>query len=424
MKTFLKKLFLILSVVSVLCSSLLLYSCIGNGEDVDTVKWHYGEEKPTTKVSAELGDFYLDFKKCDVYTFTAEGWKRLYTLKGSAGESGEDGTDAATWLTGKKKPSATDGKNGDYWLNTTTLTVYEKVDDVWSYVTRLTDNNRAYPYDYKNDEDGLKILCIGNSYSRNTTTYAHQILYDLGITNFKVGHLYIANCSVIEHYNNLTGIHNSKPERESYHYFVATGDMVRDEKNRDVYNDYLLLDALQSEDWDFVLFQHVSDGYFRNEEEAEYFEMLVDEVRKYQPNAVFAWNMTWADSIKNDDADAQIAFYQDKIVAKTQQYVVPNEEITIISPIGTAIQNARTSSLGDTLHAGATGEGGNHLNASTGCYTAALTFVGAITGLDVSDVTWRPDGENAVSANEQKIAIESAINALKKPFEVTESNYK
>ena len=84
-------------------------------------------------------------------------------------------------------------------------------------------------------------------------------------------------------------------------------------------------------------------------------------------------------------------------------------------PNATSIQNARTSFLGDTLT-----RDGYHLSYDIGRYIAGVTFFHAVTGMDISKLTYAPDG---VNEQVRKVAIESAINAVKKPYEVTPSHY-
>ncbi len=138
--------------------------------------------------------------------------------------------------------------------------------------------------------------------------------------------------------------------------------------------------------------------------------------------------MTWAyqegyKGLETNDYGTQMVMY-DGIVETVKSIILPNPTFEFVSPTGTAIQNARTSYLGDTLN-----RDGIHLSYGLGRYIAALTFVGAITGMDISGVTWRPlEGDDyfkyPVSEQEQKIAIESAVNALENPYSITESQYK
>ena len=70
---------------------------------------------------------------------------------------------------------------------------------------------------------------------------------------------------------------------------------------------------------------------------------------------------------------------------------------------------------------------GTHLDSGVGRYIAALTFMAALTGADISEVEWAPTniGEDVrdVDAAARAVAIESVINALKNPYEVTQSQY-
>lgn len=407
-----RKLLFFAVIIFTVISLFSLYSCSGENEDV--IKWYYGEDMPDESTVANAGDFYLDFTKCDVYTFTDTGWKFAFNMRGDDGKNGKIAKNGSSWLSGDGKPKSAEGKNGDFFINTKSLTIYEKKLGAWNFVTRLSDE-RNYPYDQKSDSDGrLKILCIGNSYSSNTTQYVPNILRDLNIYNFDIGHLYIANCSVQRHYANLIGDATIYPEKgvQNYTYRLSNGgDWVTKKE-------YPIQDAVKSQNWDFIVIQHKSSGKLVPEDgDVEYYEKLVKEVKKYCPDAVFVWNMTWA---RSQEYENQIKQYEG-IVENTQLYYSADGLVRFANPIGTAIQNARSSYLGDAMNSE---DDKSHLNSKIGCYTAGLAFVGSITGADVSDVTWRPTGTNTVSEAEQKVAIESAVNALKNPFEVTESKYQ
>ena len=55
------------------------------------------------------------------------------------------------------------------------------------------------------------------------------------------------------------------------------------------------------------------------------------------------------------------------IIETTQSFILPNSQFSMIVPVGTAIQNARTSYLGDNLN-----RDGTHLDYGIGRYIAAL----------------------------------------------------
>lgn len=411
MKSIHKRMLILPLILCLLVSALALYSCNAKEE----TKWHYGKGTPEDSLKAEVGDLYLETEECDVYTYTEDGWELSFNMKGADGKNGKSGKDGETWLSGEEKPSDTDGKDGDRYFNTETLTVYEKRDGKWHFETEFGNVTK---YDYANDPDGLKILCIGNSYSKDTTNFVPEILMDLGICNFKVGHLYIANCSVNRHYANLVEDATIVPDIgvQNYQYRLHDGTKWTSK------SDHPSKDAIQSDDWDFIVIQHMSKGILEPEkEEVKYYEKLVKEVKKYQPDATYVWNMTWAGS-ESYTHNAQMQKYE-QIVSNTPLYYAAGGEVSFFNPVGTAIQNARSSYLGDTMN-----RDGAHLSYGVGCYTAGLTFVGSITGLDISKVEWRPTEDTSTSdpttEDEQKIAIESAMNALKTPLAVTESKYK
>lgn len=81
--------------------------------------------------------------------------------------------------------------------------------------------------------------------------------------------------------------------------------------------------------------------------------------------------------------------------------------------MGTAIQNARTSYVGDHLTLD-----GYHLSLDFGRYIAGLTFAHALTGISIDDVAYQPE---AVTESQKQVAIESVKNCFINPYEVTES---
>ena len=92
-----------------------------------------------------------------------------------------------------------------------------------------------------------------------------------------------------------------------------------------------------------------------------------------------------------------------------------NEDIDFVIPAGTAIQNARTSLLGDTLT-----RDGYHLSYDVGRYIAGITWVEALTGKAVTDLTYCPAG---ISEDLMAVSVESAKNAGATPYAVTNSRY-
>ncbi len=258
------------------------------------------------------------------------------------------------------------------------------------------------------DDDGaLKILCIGNSFSVDSMEYVYQVAEAAGVEEIVLGNLYIGGCSLATHLSNATN------DNGAYTYYKNTSGTWSSTGG------YKISTAVQSDDWDFISLQQVS-GYSGVSDSYGDLEALINIVEPLNPSARLVWHMTWAyqsDSSHGDfskyDKD-QMTMYN-AIVNAVQANVVTNEKIEIIIPAGTAIQNVRTSYVGDTLT-----RDGYHLTTDYGRYIGSLTFVHALTGLSIDNMTYAPSG---VTENRILVAVEAVNNAVLKPFEVTTSSY-
>lgn len=257
----------------------------------------------------------------------------------------------------------------------------------------------------------ISILFIGNSFSDDTEAYMVDILLNLGYTNVNIGNLYIGGCSIDTHYDNILKNTNAYDFRMRSHngkkYTEYETVSVGGEKRSISY-------AIAYKNWDVISVQQAS-GESGKVDSYKNLNALVSEVTKQATNkqVEIVFNMTWA--YQGNSTHAQFPDYNsdqmtmyNAIINAVQTTV----EYTVV-PNGTAIQNARTSLLGDTLT-----RDGYHLDLKVGRYIAGLTFVAKVTGADLADLTYVPGGVNELQFT---IAIESVQNALDNPFEVTQS---
>ena len=128
--------------------------------------------------------------------------------------------------------------------------------------------------------------------------------------------------------------------------------------------------------------------------------------------------MTWAyesdsthSGFPNYESD-QMKMYN-AIVNAAKSEILTNEAFTGVIPSGTAIQNLRTSYLGDHLT-----RDGYHLSYDVGRYTAALTWAKLLTGQSIDAVDYVPK-EYPNVANHLPAIKEAVNNAVAKPFEIT-----
>ncbi len=277
-------------------------------------------------------------------------------------------------------------------------------------ITRsMTANISAADTTWDVDGDGtLSILCIGNSFSRDAMQYVYQIADNLGITKIHLGNLFIGSCTLATHWTNASG------DLAKYTYYKNTGGSWSSTGS------YKMSTALTSRSWDYVSMQQASPNSGQASTYNSDLTNLVSYVKGKCPNSKLVWHMTWAYQANSTKAEFanygknQTTMYN-AIVSATQSKIVTNSDFSIVVPSGTAIQNARTSLIKDNLC-----RDGYHLNTNIGRYIAGLTFVKAVTGLDISAVSFRatnvPDGYRA-------IAVESADNAVTTPYSVTTSAY-
>lgn len=257
----------------------------------------------------------------------------------------------------------------------------------------------------------LKILAIGNSFSEDAMNLLYKIAANAGIPNIVIGNLYIGGSALDTH---VTKYNYMLPD---YIYYKNTNDNWTSRNGSNIM--YGILD----EDWDIITIQQVSGKSGLPDTYDPYLGALIQIVmdNKTNPNARIYWHMTWAYQQNSTHGDFrhyghdQMTMYE-AIIQTAQEKIVPRPEIKGLIPAGTAIQNLRTSHLGDTLT-----RDGYHLSLTKGRYAAALTWFAYITPFDIDEITYKP----ADVSEKDFLAIKEAVkNAILSPFEITESIYK
>ena len=252
----------------------------------------------------------------------------------------------------------------------------------------------------------IKILAIGNSFSEDAIEqYLHELADADGIETI-IGNLFIGGCSLERHMQCVNG---NLPD---YRYRKIGVDGVTKETPKcDIAR------AIADEEWDYVSVQqasHFSGDYTTYQ---PYLSQLVAYVKAHTKKDVkIVFHQTWAYA-KNSDhggfkryGNSQKQMY-DAINGALKQ-VIKDIHPDVIVPSGTAIQNARTSSIGDNMN-----RDGYHLNLLYGRYTAACTWFQAIFKRSVVGNSYAPEG---VTAEQKTIAQKAASAAVKHKFKVTQ----
>jgi len=251
----------------------------------------------------------------------------------------------------------------------------------------------------------LKILSIGNSFSMDTMRRLDSIAWGMGVKKMKLWNLFVPGCSIERHYTHAT------EDIPAYVRYMNTGDGWSDVPN------YKISDALAEGGWDWINIQHGSSGgsWYSVPSYYEKLPGLVEYVRQRAPGAGICFNLTWVGEPDHHHREIvamngdQLGAYQ-KIAALTQELILPMPGIDRVVPTGTAIQNARTA-VKELLT-----RDGYHLSRGYGSYIAGLCFYAALTGEDISAVTWAPED---VTPEQKATAIAAVKAALETPFACT-----
>lgn len=259
----------------------------------------------------------------------------------------------------------------------------------------------------------LKVLAIGNSFSSDAMEHLYGIAADCGADEIVLGNLYIGGCSLATHRSNADN------NRAAYEYYKnTTGSWERRDNTTMQY-------GITDEAWDVITIQQVS-GYSGL---ADTYNADIDSLISYiyanktNSRAKIGWHMTWAYQSGSNHGDFpkynndQMTMYE-AIVSAVESKILTNRFIDLVIPSGTAVQNVRSSYIGDTLT-----RDGYHLSYNLGRYIAAMTWLKTITGWSIDDVTYVP---NSAEIPEEYLPVikEAVNNAVTTPYSVTESSYK
>ena len=258
----------------------------------------------------------------------------------------------------------------------------------------------------------LKILALGNSFTDDSTWHLWNICKDAGINKVIVANLYVGNCTLDQHWSYISSNQNPYTYRKT-----VSGTRINSER-------YSFSRALKDEDWDFIVLHQTSGSAGQSPTFLKLNSIIkYIEENKTNPDAKILWHMPWA--YQGDSTHSEFPKYNSDqmtmyraIVSRVNEIILPKEEIYDIIPSGTAIQNLRTSYVGDNVT-----RDGYHLDYGFGRYTAGLTWYAILTGGEVEATNWIPPDYPEVEAFLPAIR-EAVKGALENNFEVTESAIK
>lgn len=261
------------------------------------------------------------------------------------------------------------------------------------------------------ESDGvIRILAIGNSFSDDALEHYLYGLAKASDIPVVIGNMYIGGASFSRHVEEITKADGVSDY--SYRKIDVNGAKTTRANTS-------LAVALADERWDYVSFQQASPNSGQYSTFVAPFPVLYNYVKNQldnRPSVKYVFHQTWAYEQTSTHAgfaaygNDQLTMYNAIIdaVNKATDLV----DIDVVVPAGTAIQNGRTSVVGDNFC-----RDGYHLDLSIGRYTASCAWFEAIFGQSVLDNTFKPA---ALSDFETEIAQHAAHFAVQKPNGITE----
>lgn len=257
------------------------------------------------------------------------------------------------------------------------------------------------------EPEPLRVLAIGNSFSEDAV---EQYLYNLAAEEgleLVIGNAYRGGQGLNSHWNDIQNNTNTFEYRK-----IVKGSRTNT-------TGQALSTIITDEPWDIVTFQQVSQDSGRPDTYEPYLGNLIDYLLGLttNPNVKVGMHQTWAYAQNSTHGgfanygNNQMTMYN-AIVDAVNQAVANHDELTFVIPSGTAIQNARTSILGDNLN-----RDGYHLDYGIGRYIAACTWLEAVTELSAVGKNYHPSSIDDLMAT---IGQNAAHNAILNPNSVTD----
>ena len=256
-------------------------------------------------------------------------------------------------------------------------------------------------------DDGIvKILTIGNSFSEDAVEYYLHGLAKAAGKNTVIGNLYIGGATLDQHVQNAT----NNTAAYAYRKIGEDGNKVNTANTT-------IATAVADEDWDYISFQQASPNSGQYNTFVTPLPALYNYVKGKvtNPHVKYILHQTWAYAQNSPHAGFanynknQETMYLAIVDAYNQAKGLI--DIAFIVPAGTAIQNGRTSIIGDNFC-----RDGYHLDLNIGRYTASCTWFEAIFNESVIGNTYKP---TALTDYETEIAQHAAHFAVAKPNAVT-----
>ncbi|MGI6242469.1 MAG: DUF4886 domain-containing protein [Prevotella sp.] len=246
-------------------------------------------------------------------------------------------------------------------------------------------------------EQSIKLLTIG---SRTASQSANEALVRMARATNKhivVCNVYRPQTTLADHLENI-----------NENAALYTSLRIDEEGNLNSQSDKMLREVITSENWDYIAIEEDIDASGDAQGYAENIPLILEKIQEWatNPNLKCYLHMPWAynaasvaTGFMHYDRD-QMKMYK-AIVAATHSVA---DQFTKIAPVGTAIQNARTTYLGESVL-----NDDINLNATSGAYISALTWYETLFGTDVTQMPYNVPGMSEYVNKMYKQCAHSAV---------------
>lgn len=260
------------------------------------------------------------------------------------------------------------------------------------------------------DGDGtIRLLAIGNSFSADAVEQELYPLFAAAGKKIVIGNLYIAGCPLEKHASNAA----SDAAAYSYRKIVG-GSMTKTADTK-------MSAGLADEKWDLISIQEGAGHHGQAEYMEPYMTNLIAHLKKTVPSARLIYHAPWAAQQGYDGVKFSYYDYDQKkmysMICTATQTVLEKHKDDFALCINTfdAIQNGRTSFLGDTFN-----RDGWHLNMTYGRYTAGCIWYEKITEESVVGNSYHP---SSISDNVALVCQTAAHEAAEHMYKTADLSY-
>lgn len=289
---------------------------------------------------------------------------------------------------------------------------------------------------YIKPKKSIRLLAIGNSYSRDALSYLPYVLSNIAPEiDITIGILYRGSCTLATHYDLLS---NNK-EYEAFDFWSSEkGVWTSTTENANI--SYVMRDTVP---WDIVTLQQQSSASRDYSTYQPYLNDIIDIIIKktltQKTPIKIGWLLTpsyWSNNSNLGEDTSDTMFNK---ICDAVETLMSSTAVDFFIPCGTAIQNARTTDLKDLGATGGLMADTLHLQEGLPClieaWTAALKICelagvsnkgiyGEPTTVDAESLTaWNVQQQNGTVVTittENKIKAYKCVSmAMKKPLEIT-----